>query len=357
MSSADLSVRYSATTLIAFAAQLFERAGLSANRAEVLASIFLEADLLGFSTHGMQRVPSNLQWLQSGESAANGDHQVLVDLPCLFSWDARMLPGPWICSVAIDAAIEKAQSQGVAVGVLRRSQHAACLAAYLPEILENNLVGILIASTPAEGNVCAHGGIDPVFSPNPFAMAIPAPDEPVLFDISLSVTAFGKVTRALREGVPLPENCLKNRQGNVSNDPATMFTEPPGAILPIGGITHGYKGFALNIMSEVLTMALSGYGRSNVNAGEPEANSLFILVLDPEKFGTLASFEQEVAFLRKLCEDSQVRDGDPAVRMPGSRAWSLRTEQLKNGVELYPSIIEDIAPWAERLGVALPTPI
>ena len=112
MSSADLSVRYSATTLIAFAAQLFERAGLSANRAEVLASIFLEADLLGFSTHGMQRVPSNLQWLQSGESAANGDHQVLVDLPCLFSWDARMLPGPWICSVAIDAAIEKAQSQG-----------------------------------------------------------------------------------------------------------------------------------------------------------------------------------------------------------------------------------------------------
>ena len=56
-----------------------------------------------------------------------------------------------------------------------------------------------------------------------------------------------------------------------------------------------------------------------------------------------------------MCEKSSSKAGDEAVRVPGQRAWARRADQLVNGVELYPTIIEDLRPWADKLGVELPT--
>ena len=36
-----------------------------------------------------------------------------------------------------------------------------------------------------------------------------------------------------------------------------------GAILPIGGLVHGHKGFGLSLLVEALTQGLSGYGRAD----------------------------------------------------------------------------------------------
>jgi len=62
-----------------FSTALFEAAGLDNERASVMASVFLEADLLGFTTHGMNRVASNLTWLAEGQSRITGEPEVLAD--------------------------------------------------------------------------------------------------------------------------------------------------------------------------------------------------------------------------------------------------------------------------------------
>lgn len=347
--------RYAATDLAEFSSTLFRAAGLPPERARVLAEVFLEADLLGFTTHGMNRVPHNLRWLVDGESRAEGEPRVLADRGGVFNWDAAFLPGPWVVYRALDTALERVAEHGVVAATIRRSQHIACLGAYLPRVVEAGYAVLMTCSTPSENTVSAYGGIDPIFSANPIAMAAPGEEIPLLFDISMSITAGGYVSRAAREGSQLPEPSLKDRTGEVTADPHALGEG--GSIMPIGGASHGYKGAALSMMTEVLSMALGGYGRADASAADDgEANSVFLQVIDPAAFGSLDGFKRQLSALQQLCENSAVPEGAPPVRFPGRRAWLARERQRAEGVELYPSIMADLAPWAERFGVLLPAP-
>ncbi|MBA6414191.1 Ldh family oxidoreductase [Parahaliea sp. F7430] len=348
-----MSPRYAAADLIDLSTALFIKAGLAPERAAVLAEVFLEADLMGFSTHGMHRVPHNLQWLLDGESRAVGDPLVLADRGALFNWDADFLPGPWVLQQAVEEGLARLPEHGVVTATIRRSQHIACLAAYLPKVVEAGYAAIITCSTPGQNTVSAFGGIDPLFSVNPIAMAAPGEEFPLLFDISMAITAGGYVSRAEREGKQLPEPCLKDRQGNVTTDPRAL--SEGGSIMPIGGAAHGYKGAALSIMTEVLTMALGGYGRADAAAqGDDEANSVFLQLIDPAAFSSLEGFKQQLRALQDLVEGSAVAEGAAELRFPGRRAWQRRSSQLAEGVALYPTIMEDIKPWAERFELPLP---
>ncbi len=349
---------YSHVALSQFSSALFEAAGLDSERAEVMASVFLEADLLGFTTHGMNRVAINLTWLQQAKSRIDGEPEVLADGGNLFNWDANFLPGPWVVSKAIEQCIERVAGRGIVCATIRRSQHIACLGAYCPPIAEACYVALITCSTPNEKTVSAYGGIEPVFSANPLAFVAPSDDYPVLFDISMCITAGGYVRRALREGNKLPGKFLKDANGEITDDPAVFYTDPPGSILPIGGLSHGYKGYALTLMTEILSMALGGYGRANDTAAtDGEANSVFIQMIDPQAFGSLDDFKRQINKIKSMCENSTTRPGDDPVRVPGQRAWQRRQHQLANGVELYPTILEDLKPWAEEFEVEMPVAI
>ncbi|MEK9753389.1 MAG: hypothetical protein VW338_09280 [Rhodospirillaceae bacterium] len=53
-----MSQRYRHEELIQAAAELYEAAGLELDIARVVAEILVEADLLGYSTHGLQFMPA-----------------------------------------------------------------------------------------------------------------------------------------------------------------------------------------------------------------------------------------------------------------------------------------------------------
>ncbi|WGL16497.1 Ldh family oxidoreductase [Microbulbifer bruguierae] len=349
-----MSDRYSAEALKGFASALFASTGLESDRADVMADTFLQADLMGFTTHGLNRVASNLHWLQSGASRKRGEPHVLADRGNCFNWDAEFLPGPWVVNLAIDQALARAGEYGVVTATIRRSQHIACLAAYLPKIVQGNCVGILTCSTPAEHTVSPQGSKTALFSANPIAFCAPAGDYPLLFDISMSVTAGGYVSRAAREGNMLPQQYLKDSDGNLSNDPQAFAQG--GSILPVGGVDHGYKGAALSAMLEVLSMGLGGYGRGDMVADDDEANSVFLQIIDPSAFGNSENFLRQTRALMQLWEACD-SDDDSAVRIPGRRAWQLRKEQLRNGVELYPTIVEDLRGLAESYALDMPPPV
>lgn len=351
-------MKYSPASLLEFASQLFQAIGLEQQRAQTLATVFLEADLLGLSTHGMNRVAVNLKWLESGISRKVGEPIVIADRGNVFNWDADFLPGPWVVSQAIEQCISRIAERGIVCATIRRSNHIASLGAYLSRIADAGLVGLITCSTPNEYTVCAHNGSDPLYSANPFGFVAADDDYPILFDVSLCITAGGYVTRALRAGEKLPGQFLKGRDGQVSDDPAVFFGEPRGSIMPIGGLSHGYKGQALTLMSEVLCMALGGYGRANASAAsDGEANSVFIQIIDPEAFTSRADYQRQIQAFKNLADNSKADSTDVDVRLPGKMAWKRRSEQLKHGVELFPTIIEDLTPWAKKLGVELPPAI
>jgi L-lactate dehydrogenase len=354
--SARAATRYPADALRGCAAAMLAAAGLPQERAAVVAEILLEADLMGHTTHGLQLLPAYLQELANGTMTATGEPAVVADHGAAVTWDGDFLPGPWLVVRALELAFARVARHRVVTVAIRRSHHIGCLAAYLTRATDRGLVIVLMGSDPSGGSVAPHGSIARRYTPNPIAAGWPTGGDPVLLDISASTTTNGMTERMYREGKGerLGGKWLIDGRGEASDDPAVLFADPPGAILPLGGLELGHKGFALGLLVETLSAALGGHSR-----GEAEkrwTGDVFLQVIDPDGFAGRDAFLRATSWLAESCRTAPVKPGNPPVRLPGARGLALRAQQLRDGVALYPTIMPALAPWAERLGVAPPPP-
>ncbi len=343
---------YRHTDLLSFAQRLLGAAGLGADRAAVVAEVLAEGDLLGHTTHGLALLPGYLNAMATGSMAVTGAWETVSDRGASVLWDGRRLPGPWLVVQAIGLALERAAVHGTATVVIRRSHHIACLAAYLARVTERGMVVILQSSDPSVASVAPFGGTRAFITPNPIAAGFPTDGDPVLMDISTSTTTNGLTGRLRTEGRTLDYPWLLDADGNPTPDPAVLFTDPAGSILPLGGMDHGHKGYAMGLLVEALTAALGGFGRADASEGWGAA--VFLQVIDPAAFGGLDAFLRQTTWLANAARNTPPAPGMDAVRLPGARGLALRRRQMAEGVRLYPSIMPALAPWAERLGVPMP---
>ena len=127
--------------------------------------------------------------------------------------------------------------------------------------------------------------------------------------------------------------------------------ETGGSILPIGGLDHGHKGFALSLLIEALTQGLSGHGR--VDAPKDWGASVLVLALAPSAFGSSEAFCRQVEGIADACKAAApIPDGD-GVRLPGEQALARKQEAERRGVELDPRIATQLTELAARFGIAM----
>ena len=347
--------RYEYGPLLAFARELATKTGLPEQRAAVLGEVLLEADLMGHTTHGLAMLPGTLKNIETGAVRKAGEPEVVSDNGAAVLWDAASLPGTWVLWKAVDEACQRAQSTPVVTYVIRRAANIACLGAYLRKATDRGMVIWIMNSDPAMRTVAPAGSIDPQLAPNPLAFGYPTQGEPVLIDISTSPVANGWIRRWSAEGTQLPDTWLQDAAGNLSDNPATLFGNPPGSMLPLGGIAAGHKGFSLGLIVEVLTAGLCGTGRANPEAAKG-GTPVFLQIINPESFAGTAALKAEASWLADACRKSSPRSGGAAVRMPGDSANALRAKQLQGGIALHPTIMPELEKWAEKLGVSPPKP-
>lgn len=311
-----------------------------------MAEILHEGDLMGHSTHGFQLLGPYLKELAEGRMAKDGEPRVLSETSSAFLWDGGYLPGPWLVVRAMDELLRKLPDAGSATAVIRRSHHIGALTAYLKRATDRGIVLLLTCSDPAVASVAPHGARTGVYTPNPIAAGFPTKNGPVWIDISASTTTNGMVARLNRTGGKLPGKWLVDEHGEATDDPSVMAGGRKGAILPLGGLDLGYKGFALGLIVEALTAGLGGHGRAD---GETRwGASVFLLAIDPGAFGGLEAFERETGWLAQACMQA-------GARLPGQRAAALREKHLREGIELHPEILPALRPWGERLNVRMPS--
>ncbi len=354
-SSIASTLRYRAEALRQFAQTLFQRAGARSDIAADVATILVDGDLLGHTTHGLALLAPYLDELAHDRMAKSGEPEVLNRRAATETWDGKRLPGPWLTLRALERAIAMAATCGTGSVVIRRSHHIACLAAYLKGATDQGLIAVVESSDPTVKAVVPHGGLVPFITPNPIAAGLPTSGDPLLIDVSTSITSMGYAFQQHAAGRKLPGEWLIDHLGNATRDPAALADEPKGALLPLGGIDAGHKGFALGLLIEAMTAGLAGHGRADPPGGW--GATVFVQVLDPEAFGGLAAFKRQMDFLVTTAHDTPVRPGTEPVRLPGERGLQRYREQIANGVALYPSIMPKLVPWAQTLGVALPSPL
>ncbi len=104
--------------------------------------------------------------------------------------------------------------------------------------------------------------------------------------------------------------------GAPSDDPDVLFAEPPGTLLPTGGLDHGHKGYNLALAIEALSQGLSGHGRADPLTGW--GASVYLQVMDPAAFGGAADFVRQTSCLAAACRSNPPAPGVAAVRLPGA---------------------------------------
>jgi LDH2 family malate/lactate/ureidoglycolate dehydrogenase len=347
--------RYRSDGLIDFAAAVLAGAGLEAPKTRTVAEILVEGDLIGHDTHGLQLLPAYVRQLREGTMTASGEHEVVSDRAAVAVWDGRYLPGAWLTVQALEAASGRATRYGVGAVAIRRSHHIACLAAYLPRITSRNQVGMIACADPAVATVAPFGGLDAVFTPDPIAFGFPTDGDPVVIDMSASITTNGMAGRLAARGERFREKWLQDSDGTATNDPKVLSQEPPGTILPTGGKDHGHKGYGLALIVESLSLGLAGFGR--VDGPRQWGASVYVQVFDPELFSGAGAFGRQTGHLAALCRQSRVPDGAQPVRLPGEQALKTKRLRLREGIELDEDRVKSLGDLAVEYGLAPPTAI
>lgn len=344
--------RHRAADLIAYAAELFAAAGCDGDKPATIAAGLVEADLLGHTTHGLQLAPAYLNELAAGTMAPTGEPDVLQDRGPTIAWDGRTLPGVWLAAKAVDLAAERALKFGLCAIAIRRSHHIACLAAFLERATSRGLMVTVASSDPAVASVAPFGGRKAVTTPDPIAIGIPTAGDPILIDISASITTNGMAGRLRKEGKRFPGPWALDANGTVTDDPEALFTNPPGTLLPTGGTDHGHKGYGLALLIEALTQGLGGFGRADAPGGW--GASVFVQCFDPAAFGGTDSFLRQTSWLADACRACPPTPGVDTVRLPGQRGLERKRKALADGVDLYPGILDALVPFAEKWSIRVP---
>ena len=196
--------------------------GCRAEDAQTTATVLLEADLRGYATHGLLRLPMMVQRMQSGMIAAQAQPRIVTEREGAALVDAGRALRPVGVVFGADLAVRKAKRAGsYTVGVVN-SDHIGMAGYYVERIAQAGCVGILAGVT--QPLVHPLGGTERLLGTNPLAIAIPGGQDtpPVLLTLR---PARSHLARFCKQK-PADKHYRKAWQWGQTGSPPPMQPEP-----------------------------------------------------------------------------------------------------------------------------------
>jgi uncharacterized oxidoreductase len=342
-------MRFDPTRLRALVRSIFQSAGCEAAEAECVAENLVDANLVGHDSHGVLRVARYVRFLQEGMVLANRKISVVFENDVLAVVDGHFGLGQSVGAQALELGLRKSERHGVAVVALRHAGHLGRIGHWAETAVRAGRFSLHFVNALGPGRLVApFGGIGRRLSASPLAAGIPvAGGAPIVYDVSTSALAEGKIAVALNKGVPVTEGCIVDARGRPTTDAKAFYEEPHGAILPFGG----HKGYGLALVTEILSGVLTGGGCSDPALTRLEQGMLTIL-LDPVRFQPGEWLGAETRRFVDFVRASEPAAPGGRVLMPGDLERETRAERLAKGIELDAATWDQLAAVARASGVA-----
>jgi LDH2 family malate/lactate/ureidoglycolate dehydrogenase len=312
--------------------------GVPESFARIQTDLLLEAQMRGYASHGLLRLPRIVERIVNGVTSPTSSGAQTWSGVSLLSVDGERGLGPVVAVAALDALKERARRTGVAVGAIRNSNHIGMLAWYGEHVARDGL--ILIGATTSEALVHPWHGKSALIGTNPLCIAVPADPEPLVLDMATSLVSMGKIHDHANRGEPIPHGWALDAQGNPTTDATAAKA---GSIAPFGGA----KGYALGLAIEVLVTSLAGSAIGTDVVGTLDSDQVcnkgdVFIVVSPAQRASVAAAVR--AYLDEIRASGAPETGQ-FVTVPGDRSREARARSLTEGVEV------DDALWRRILAL------
>ena len=338
------------------AIDVLKAAGASQHEADVVGNHLVDANLVGHDSHGVIRIPQYLNDMEKGIIRSNTEYRLVHDVAGATILDASGTFAHVVCRDAIHMAMERARQQTIAVVSIRGANHTGRLGAYGSMCAAENMIGIVMVNGGGSGQwVAPFGGKLRRLGTNPLVIAAPSGKPfPLLVDMSTCTAPEGKIRHYYQSGKQVPDGWLIDGEGRPTNDPAALYAEIPGALMPLGA-KDAHKGYGLSMMVDILAGALSGAGccRSNVPQEQPNTHGVLMLAIDIGRFAPIEQFQQWVAESVDYMKSCPPAPGFDEVLVPGEYEYIMRQIRTRDGIEVPEATWNNIVQAANKVGLEL----
>jgi L-2-hydroxycarboxylate dehydrogenase (NAD+) len=347
--------------LFDFTKSVFMKMGCPEKDADVIAEVFLAAEIRDHASHGMIRIKDYYQLWKAGRINTNPDVSIVHESPSTAVVDGDNAIGMVAARKSMEIAINKAETAGTGWVATRNSNHFGIAGYYSMMALKYDMVGICL--TNANPLVAPTFSVSRMMGTNPIAVAVPTLKQPpFVADFATTPIARGKLAVAEKKGEKVPFGFVQDKEGHPSDDPAIL--KVGGSMVTLGGDrVHGsHKGFCLSAIVDIFSAVFSG---ANFGPFVPPSVA-YLPVLDKKVgegtghfFGAMRIDAFRPASEYKLIMDEWIEtfrsakpsEGHEKVIIPGDPEREAEERIMKNGIKLVPAIKDDLKEIAKELKI------
>ncbi len=345
--------------LKSFIKDVFISLGVPNDDAQICADMLAYADLHGIDSHGVNRLGMYYRRIKRGTYNVKTEIKTINDKGSTAVLDGGNGMGHVIGKKAMELTIEKAKEFGTGAVAVRNSTHFGVSRLYTEMAIDAGMLGFIF--TNARPAVAPTFGVEPLLGTNPITFGCPTDEEfPFVIDCATSTIQRGDVEVSARKGEMLGSGLVIDEEGKETTDSKEVLENlmsGKASLLPLGGMTSGYKGYGYSTMVEILSSALQEGvflrdtvrqfkgGKDLLNVGH------FFLAVDISHFISIDLFKKIAGSIMRELRNSKKAPGQERIYTAGEMEFESKKERLKKGIPVNESIIKDIKKMQSECGL------
>ncbi len=312
------------------------REGFTKDKALKCAFVFTDNSLDGVYTHGVNRFPRFIQYIQDGFVKVNETPLLENKFGGIEQWNGNLGPGILNAIHATETVMGLAKQNGIGCVALSNTNHWMRGGTYGWQAAKAGYVFIGWTNTIA--NMPAWGATDARLGNNPLVMALPYNDEAIVLDMAMSQYSFGAMEKAAMNNEKLSVFGGFDKEGSLTNDPSAILESLRP--LPIGY----WKGAGLSLLLDLLAAILSGgLATHEISKKEIEYGlSQVFVAIDISKLSNHSAITKVIEGILNDYHQSVPIDEAKKIMYPGERALQTRKNNLANGIPVSKKVWDEI---------------
>lgn len=301
--------------------------GFTEDRAKAAAEIFAQNSLAGVYSHGLNRFPRVVEYLEKGEIDPDIVATCELKLGAMERWNGHRGFGPLNAKLAMDRACELAKEYGIGIVALGNNNHWMRGGSYGFQAANNGCIGICWSNTCP--NMPAWGGKDRKIGNNPIIFAVPRSNgQHVVIDCAVSQFSYGKIEDCKLKGLQLPVPGGYDTKGELTTDPAEI--EKTWRVLPMGY----WKGSGISIALDLIATVLSNGNSVHTigTFGDEVGLTQIMIAIDPSKANSTELTDQIVNDIIADIKSSEPAQEGGKVLYPGEPETLTIQDNMENGI-------------------------